>query len=207
MFKSFLILIMISIAPQITHANTEQCNPYKIMTKVTVHTFDRIQHEQKNIKQNPSYLHTIIQEELMPYIHVKYAAALILGRYYNHTTQAQRDSYYSAFSVYLSHLASQMLSVYQGQAYKITPEKPFSGTNIVTIRITILNSYGGTPIRLDFQWRKNSINGRWQAYDILTEGVSIISTKQNEWSHILRKQGIDGLTKTLTSYTHPHPLH
>ncbi|VFP82974.1 phospholipid-binding protein MlaC [Candidatus Erwinia haradaeae] len=203
MFKRFLILILISISPQVTNADTEPCNPYTIMTRAAMHTFDRIKNEKKNIKNNPAYLHTIIQEELMPYIHVKYAAALVLGHYYNNTTKTQRDKYYHAFSIYLSHVTTQMLSVYQGQAYKITPEKPISGEKVVTIRITILNSYGGSPIRLDFQWRKNSVNGRWQAYDILTEGVSIISTKQNEWSDILRKKGIDGLIQTLQSYTNP----
>ncbi|VFP79661.1 phospholipid-binding protein MlaC [Candidatus Erwinia haradaeae] len=201
MFKILLILIIGSITHQIAYANTKQSNPYKIMTEATMHTFERMQHEQITIKKNPTYLHKIIKEELMPYIHVKYAAALVLGPYYKNATPDQRNEYYNAFSVYLSLITSQMLSVYQGQTYEITPEKPISGKEIVAIRITILNAYGGTPIRLDFLWRKNSVNGNWQAYDIIAEGVSIISTKQNEWSHILRTQGIDGLTKTLRSYT------
>ncbi|WP_204330715.1 ABC transporter substrate-binding protein, partial [Providencia stuartii] len=32
---------------------------------------------------------------------------------------------------------------------------------------------------------------------MIAEGVSMITTKQNEWGDILRKQGIDGLTKQL----------
>lgn len=32
---------------------------------------------------------------------------------------------------------------------------------------------------------------------MIAEGVSMITTKQNEWSDILRKKGIDGLTEEL----------
>ena len=35
---------------------------------------------------------------------------------------------------------------------------------------------------------------------MVAEGISMITTKQNEWSDILRKKGIDGLTEQLKSY-------
>ena len=53
---------------------------------------------------------------------------------------------------------------------------------------------GQAPIKLDFKWRKNSKTGEWQAYDMVAEGVSMVVTKQNEWSGILRQQGIEALT-------------
>ncbi len=63
--------------------------------------------------------------------------------------------------------------------------------------VTITDPQGRPPVRLDFQWRKNSKTGYWQAYDMITEGVSLITTKQNEWANILRTKGIDGLTQVL----------
>ncbi|MVY96168.1 phospholipid-binding protein MlaC, partial [Enterobacteriaceae bacterium 8376wD7] len=39
--------------------------------------------------------------------------------------------------------------------------------------------------------------GNWQAYDMIAEGVSMITTKQNEWSDLLRTKGVDGLTAQL----------
>ena len=44
---------------------------------------------------------------------------------------------------------------------------------------------------------KNTVTGEWKAYDLIAEGVSMITTKQNEWSTILRQDGIDALTKQL----------
>jgi len=34
---------------------------------------------------------------------------------------------------------------------------------------------------------------------MIAEGVSMITTKQNEWSDLLRTKGIDGLTAQLNS--------
>ena len=64
----------------------------------------------------------------------------------------------------------------------------------MSIRVNIMQNGGQAPIKLDFKWRKNSKTGEWQAYDMVAEGVSMVVTKQNEWSGILRQQGIDALT-------------
>ncbi|WP_323166795.1 ABC transporter substrate-binding protein, partial [Pseudomonas bubulae] len=79
----------------------------------------------------------------------------------------------------------QALALYHGQTYQIEPEKPIGNTNIVAIRVTIIDPQGRRPVRLDFQWRKNSQTGNWQAFDMIAEGVSMITTKQNEWGDLL----------------------
>ncbi len=91
----------------------------------------------------------------------------------------------------------QALAMYHGQTYQIAPEQPLGSATIVPIRVTIIDPNGRPPVRLDFQWRKNTQTGNWQAYDMIAEGVSMITTKQNEWSDLLRTKGVDGLTAQL----------
>ncbi len=86
--------------------------------------------------------------------------------------------------------------MYHGQTYQIAPEQPLGDATIVPIRVTIIDPNGRPPVRLDFQWRKNTQTGNWQAYDMIAEGVSMITTKQNEWSDLLRTKGIAQLTWT-----------
>lgn len=138
-------------------------------------------------------------QELLPYVQVKYAGALVLGRYYKDATPAQREAYFKAFEEYLKQAYGQALAMYNGQSYQIAPEQPLGNATIIAIRVTIIDPNGRPPVRLDFQWRKNSQTGNWQAYDMIAEGVSMITTKQNEWSDILRTKGIEGLTAQLQS--------
>ncbi|MEQ9946936.1 phospholipid-binding protein MlaC [Pectobacterium aroidearum] len=197
MFKRFLMVALLVVAPLANAA--DQTNPYRLMNEAAEKTFDRLKNEQPKIKQSPDYLRTVVREELLPYVQVRYAGALVLGRYYKDATPAQRDAYFKAFEAYLEQAYGQALAMYNGQTYEIAPEKPLGDADIVSIRVTIIDNGGRPPVRLDFQWRKNSKTGNWQAYDMIAEGVSMITTKQNEWAAILRQNGVDGLTKQLES--------
>ena len=195
MFKRLIMIAMLAFAPLAMAA--DQTNPYTLMNEAAQKTFDRLKVEQPKIRQDPDYLRQIVAEELLPYVQIKYAGALVLGRYYKDATPAQREAYFKAFGEYLKQAYGQALALYNGQSYQIAPEQPLGNADIVAIRVTITDPNGRPPIRLDFQWRKNSQTGNWQAYDMIAEGVSMITTKQSEWSDLLRTKGIDGLTAQL----------
>ncbi len=199
MFKRLMMVALLVIAPLSAATAADQTNPYKLMDEAAQKTFDRLKNEQPQIRANPDYLRTIVDQELLPYVQVKYAGALVLGQYYKSATPAQRDAYFAAFREYLKQAYGQALAMYHGQTYQIAPEQPLGDKTIVPIRVTIIDPNGRPPVRLDFQWRKNSQTGNWQAYDMIAEGVSMITTKQNEWGTLLRTKGIDGLTAQLKS--------
>ena len=176
MFKRLLMIAMLVIAPLTAATAADQSNPYKLMNEAAQKTFDRLKNEQSKIQANPNYLRDIVDQELMPYVQVKYAGALVLGRYYKDATPAQREAYFVAFREYLKQAYGQALAMYHGQTYQIAPEQPLGDATIVPIRVTIVDPNGRPPVRLDFQWRKNTQTGNWQAYDMIAEGVSMITT-------------------------------
>ncbi|MEC5319964.1 phospholipid-binding protein MlaC [Brenneria populi subsp. brevivirga] len=195
MLKRLLMVALLVVAPLAGAA--DQTNPYRLMNEAAEKTFTRLKTEQPRIRQNPDYLRNVVREELLPYVQIKYAGALVLGRYYKDATPAQRDAYFKAFEAYLEQAYGQALALYHGQTYQIAPEQPLGDAGIIAIRVTILDNGGRPPVRLDFQWRKNTQSGNWQAYDMIAEGVSMITTKQNEWATTLRQKGVDGLTQQL----------
>ncbi|MGL4856151.1 phospholipid-binding protein MlaC [Plesiomonas sp.] len=194
MWKRFMMLALLVITPWVHAADTS--NPYVLMNQVADQLFTDLKNKQPQIKQNPNMLKDIVRKELMPYVHVRYAGSLVLGRYFKEATEAQRTAYFAAFDQYLVQAYAQALTLYSGQNLNIEKEKPLGDSNIVSIRVDVLEP-GKTPTRLDFKWRKNSKTGEWQAYDMIAEGISMISTKQNEWAGVLRSGGIDALTKVL----------
>lgn len=196
MFKFLLMVLTLVFLPLKTQAVTES-NPYTLMNEVASKTFGRLKLEQAKVKQNPEYLREIVSHELMPYVQVKYAGALVLGPYYKEATPEQREAFFQAFTAYLTQAYSQALTLYHGQTYQIEPARPLNDLNTTGIRTMIVDPSGRPPVRLDFQWRKNSRTGQWRAYDMIVEGVSMITTKQNEWSDLLRKKGVPGLIDLL----------
>jgi phospholipid transport system substrate-binding protein len=197
MLKRLFMVLMLFSAP-FAIAKAVANNPYIQMKVAADQLFSSFNAEKQHIAKNPDILKDLVKQNLLPYIQVKYAAALILGSEYEKATKEQRNAYFVAFENYLVQAFAQALSMYNGQTYQLESEKDLTNKNIVSIRVTLVSTdKNQPPIRLDFQWRKNTKTGEWKAYDMIAEGVSMISTKQNEWATILRQGGITALTEQL----------
>ena len=192
--KWFTVLTFAVSILFVTSTAIAETNPYVLMQQASDKLFSDIKANQGKIKQNPDYLRTIVRNDLLPYVQVNYAGSLVLGSYFKSTTPEQRDKFFKAFGDFIEQAYAQVLTAYSSQQIQIEPAKEIGDKNLVNIRVNIMQTGGAAPIKLDFKWRKNSKTGEWQAYDMVAEGVSMVVTKQNEWSSILRQQGIDALT-------------
>ncbi|MGL9733916.1 MAG: ABC transporter substrate-binding protein, partial [Symbiopectobacterium sp.] len=103
--RLLMVAALLAVAPLACAA--DQTNPYRLMNDAAEKTFMRLKTEQPRIKQDPNYLRQIVQEELLPYVQIRYAGALMLGRYYKEATPSQRDAYFKAFEAYLAQAYSQ----------------------------------------------------------------------------------------------------
>ncbi|QUJ67115.1 phospholipid-binding protein MlaC [Photobacterium sp. GJ3] len=195
--KRFGLVLMASLPLLVNAAPVDKTDPYKMMQVVSQQTFDRLKSEQAQIQRNPEHLRTVVRQELLPYINTRYAAYKVLGPQLKQTTKEQRNNFVNAFTDYLVASYAQVLTQYQDQDIRIEPAKSVpASSSIVSVRVDIVDPQR-PPIRLDFKLRKNKQTNEWQGYDMVAEGVSMISTKQSEWSGQLRTQGVDKVTQDL----------
>ena len=192
--KWFNVMTFAVTALFVTQTVRAETSPYVLMQQASDKLFADIKNNQAKIKKDPNYLRTIVRNDLLPYVQVNYTGSLVLGSYFKSTTPEQREKFFKAFSDFIEQAYAQVLTAYTDQNIQIEPAKEVGDKNLVSIRVNIMQNGGQAPIKLDFKWRKNSKTGEWQAYDMVAEGVSMVVTKQNEWSGILRQQGIDALT-------------
>ena len=192
--KKIIVAGFLSVATLFSNQAFAETSPYVLMQQTADKLFSDIKANQGKIKSNPEYLRTIVRNDLMPHVHVKYAGQLVLGKSLSSANEAQREKFFNAFGQFIEQSYAQVLTQYSDQRVEIESEKPTDGKSIVTIRVNVISANNTPPIKLDFKWCKNSRTGEWQAYDMAAENVSMVATKQNEWSSILRQQGIDTLT-------------
>ena len=192
--KWFSVMAFAVTALFVTQTVRAETSPYVLMQQASDKLFADIKNNQAKIKKDPNYLRTIVRNDLLPYVQVNYAGSLVLGSHFKSTTPEQREKFFKAFSDFIEQAYAQVLTAYTDQNIQIEPAKEVGDKNLVSIRVNIMQNGGQAPIKLVFKWRKNSKTGEWQAYDMVAEGVSMVVTKQNEWSGILRQQGIEALT-------------
>lgn len=192
--KKVIFSSLVSISCLVSATAFANTSPYVLMQQTADKVFGEIKANQAKIKKDPNYLRTIVKNDLLPHVDVKYAGQLVLGKNLVSMTDSQRATFFDAFGQFIEQSYAQVLTQYTDQQVRIEAEKPLGDKKVVSIRVNVLQSGNAQPIKLDFKWIKKN-NGEWKAYDMSAEGVSMVITKQNEWSGIIRQQGIEALTK------------
>lgn len=186
----------------------EEVNPYVMLEKVATKTFTRIKTEQAQIESNPELLRTIMEEELLPYVDYNFAALKVLGKYFRSVPKEKIPEFIKVFRSYLITTYALALSYYNGQEVVFQPSKEVGDDSTVTVR-AIVKEPGRPDINIAFKLRKSSKTDEWKAYDMVAEGISLLSSKQSEFESILRQDGIqaviDLMNNTINRPINLHP--
>ncbi len=138
MFKKFLVCLgmLLTLNVNAADANIDLKDPYKMVRKVSDHTFARISKDQPLIAKDKEHLRVIVEEELMPYIDYKYAALRVLG---NHVSKVRAiedkeekakaikelQRFIDVFQKYLIATYAGVFTQYTNQSVEFAPAQPF----------------------------------------------------------------------------------
>lgn len=173
-------------------------NPYLLINDVADELFADLAANKESYRADPERLKGLVKDKLLTYINYQYAAYKVLGQALKKTSKEDRLAFVDAFRVYLITSYASVMTLYDDQKVSIEKPKAVSQkTRRVSVQVKILQA-GAEPINLNFKLLKNKKTQKWATYDLVAEGVSMITTKQNEWQSILRKKdGVKELTQKL----------
>ncbi|TVO40171.1 phospholipid-binding protein MlaC [Vibrio algivorus] len=195
--KTALLLAFVGFAFSANAATVDSSNPYKMMHSVAEQTFDRLKAEQSKVQADPNYLKTIVEQEMMPYVNYQYTALKLLGPNLRGADKQQVGEFIQEFRAYLITSYAQVLTQYTDQTIQFAVEKPVNDdVRILSIPVEIIDT-SRPNIKLEFTLLKNTKTGEWKAYDMVAEGISLLSSKQSEWNSNIRQDGIPAVTKEL----------
>ncbi|ANS84355.1 phospholipid-binding protein MlaC [Vibrio scophthalmi] len=198
MLKKFLLTVCALILPfYAVSAEIDTTQPYSMMEQVGSMAFERLKAEQGLIKQDPNHLKVIVEEELMPYVNYKYAALKLLGSNLKGAKRADVNEFIIAFRSYLIASYAQVLTQYTDQEIEFGPELKIDPSKTITsVKVDIVDA-PRPNIQLEFKLRKDKKTGEWKVFDMIAEGISLLSSKQSEWSGKLRQEGILAVAQEL----------
>ncbi|GAA6205374.1 MULTISPECIES: ABC transporter substrate-binding protein [Thalassotalea] len=198
--KKFTALVIILLAFNLQAANQPQLSPYQEIKSVGEKLFGRIASSQQELTKFPELMREIVEQELIPSVDYKYASYKILGKHLKSSTKEQRKNFTESMRHYLVRTYANALNQYKNQ--KVIYEKGTikSTAKMASVNATIVDN-NKPDIHLTFQMRKNKKTGQWKAYDLIVEGISLLSSKQAEFKGRIAKYGIDQVTLELASIT------
>ncbi|NVC92742.1 phospholipid-binding protein MlaC [Vibrio natriegens] len=198
MLKRLLLsVVAVFAAFNLNAEEVDKTQPYKMMKQVAEVTFDRLKAEQPKIKQDPNYLKDVVEEELMPYVNYRYAALKLLGSNLKGAKREDVLEFIDAFNGYLIASYAQVLTQYSEQKIEFGPEPKLDPSDRITsVKVDIIDA-PRPNIKLEFKLRKDKKTGEWEAFDMIAEGISLLSSKQSEWNTKIRQDGILSVAKDL----------
>lgn len=200
MFKKITLLLglMTSMLFSLSAPAATATDPNALVDQAAKQTFARLQADQAQVKSNPDHLRVIIREELLPFVDNRYAAFKVLGNQIKQTSPAQRDAFVEVFTEYMVSSYADALAHFDKQTVKVEPGKAVSG-NITAVNVSVKEA-GKPDIFLEFKLRKNNKTGEWKAFDMVAEGISLLSAKQSELGGLIRQNGIDAVITQLREH-------
>ncbi|WP_416306226.1 MlaC/ttg2D family ABC transporter substrate-binding protein [Neptunicella sp. SCSIO 80796] len=171
-------------------------NPYLMVKNAATKTFDRIKRERAAIDKNPDLLRAIMEEELLPHVDYKFSALKVLGKHFKSVPQERIPEFIQVFRDYLVTTYAIAMAQYDDQVVEFEPKQEIDDDRMVTVR-ALVKEPGRPDIKIAFKVRKNSRTDEWKAFDMVAEGISLLSSKQSELEGIIRQDGIDKVINML----------
>ncbi len=127
-------------------------------------------------------------------------ARAALGRtLWRRLSEAQRDRYLDLFRRVSISTYAREFSGHDGERFEIVSLQPMRGKDAL-VRTRLLRPHG-TAVQLDYHLKKR--NDRWSIVNVLSDGVSDLALKRDEYGTIVRDRGIDALLSELEAQSRP----
>jgi phospholipid transport system substrate-binding protein len=145
--------------------------------------------------QDPRELRRVAEQKLLPYFDFPTMTRLAVGLGWRSATPAQQQALTDAFRSLLVNTYTSALNEATSLLDKTLDIKPVQTRGNDAMVRTSVRGPGGPPVAIDYRMQ-NSGSG-WKVYDVVVEGVSLVTTYRSEFGEEVRKSGVDGLIKTL----------
>ncbi len=143
---------------------------------------------------NQEKIFALAEEKILPNFNFERISRLVLGKNWTKATAEQKTAFQTEFRTLLLRTYATALSKYKDQTIDYKPLRLADGATTATVKTTILPP-GGQPIAVDYSLEKQTDS--WKMYDIVIEGVSLVTNYRSQFAQEIRQNGLDSLIKKL----------
>ena len=144
---------------------------------------------------NQKKIEKLADEKILPFFNFARMTQLAVGRNWRDASDAQKKSLTDEFRTLLVRTYSTSLTQFRNQTIDVKPTKMAAADSEVVVK-TQVNQPGGQPIPIDYSMEKSGDS--WKVYDVLIDGVSLVTNYRSSFNTEIQKSGIDGLIKSLS---------
>lgn len=153
--------------------------------------------QDKSFSQNFAQVTQFVDQTIYPHTDFDKISELVLGKLWKTASGDEQTRFKREFQTLLVRTYSRAFVEFKDWTVRFLPLEMGNGTNKVVVKTEVLQP-GLQPISVNY--RMLLANGEWKAYDIMIEGVSLVTNYRSTFSNEVKTKGslaavIDGLAK------------
>ena len=194
-FVKFLVSIslFVGLFAFIGFANAET-TPEALVKQTADEVLTIIKNDKDIQSGNQQKLFAVVEEKILPNFDFDRVCRMVLGKNWKIATPDQQAGFQKEFRSLLLRTYTSALSKYKDQVIEYKPFRLDAGAQNVSVKTQILQS-GGQPVQVDYSLVKAASG--WKVFDIVIEGVSLVTNYRSQFSNEIRQNGLDSLIKKL----------
>ncbi|QDC43317.1 MlaC/ttg2D family ABC transporter substrate-binding protein [Methylophilus medardicus] len=169
--------------------------PDQLVKKTADDVIDVIKTDKDIQAGNQQKIFALAEEKILPNFDFEKVSRLVLGKNWTNATPEQKTAFQAEFKTLLLRTYATALSKYKNQAIEYKPFRMEAGAEAATVK-TAIQQPGGDPIGVDYTLSKKGDD--WKVFDIVIEGVSLVTNYRSQFAQEIRQNGLDSLTKKLS---------
>ncbi|MFP5504929.1 MAG: phospholipid-binding protein MlaC [Gammaproteobacteria bacterium] len=146
------------------------------------------------IKAEPARLYGLVDDIVLPHFDFERMARWVLGKNWRQATPEQQRRFVVEFRNLLVRTYGTALLEYNDQQVRFLPLRMPADAQEVTVR-TEVQKPGGMPITINYSMFRR--DDGWKVYDVVIDGISLVSNYRTDFSAQIRSGGIDALIAKL----------
>jgi phospholipid transport system substrate-binding protein len=189
--RQLLAILLTALVPALAAA---QESPDALVKRVTDEVLTIIKSDKDLQAGNPNKVAQLAEAKVLPHFDFERMTRLAVGRNWREASDAQKQALVKEFRTLLVRTYSNSLTAYRNQTIEVKPTKLAAADTEATVRTQVIQP-GGPSIPIDYSMQK--ADGGWKVFDVVIDGVSLVTTYRGSFSEQIQKGGVDGLVKAL----------
>ena len=189
--RRYTWILLMWIVPACLPAATAhpQDSPRALVQSVTGEVLDALRERDGETAGDRAKLVALIENRVLPYFDFRLMAAQVLGYHWRRADEAQREAFAGAFKQLLTNTYAAVFDRYNNQNIEVLEAQ--EGTSGRVTVPTYIKTPGEQDIRVDYRLYRH--NGKWQVYDVVVDGISLLINYRSEYSRLLQEESLDSL--------------
>lgn len=163
--------------------------PQEMLESVTQQILVKLKAEKTAIQTDSARLIQIVDEIIMPHVDIEETSKRILAKNWREMTPTQHQQFVKEFEIQLIRTYAAAFRSYDQQHIVFVGTRPNPQDPKRTEVRSLIKESGQADIPVNYRLLNNG--QQWKVYDIIVDGISIVSSYRSQFNEAIARDGID----------------